>query len=174
MFGNFLRSNVWAAGVLMVLRLWLGWSWLTAGWGKVTGEFSAAGYLTRAVENPVMSNGEAVYPTYLKFLESFALPFADAFSFIVAWGELLVGLGLILGCFTTAAAFFGVVMNFAFLFAGTISTNPFMILVAIFILAAGANAGRIGLDRWVLPYLSNYFKEVFNIKPNKKVQYKYS
>ncbi|WP_218240491.1 hypothetical protein, partial [Pseudomonas sp. 2822-17] len=54
---------------------------------------------------------------------------------------------------TTAAAFFGIMMNFAFLFAGTISSNPWMALFTIFILAAGYNAGRIGGDRWVMPYL---------------------
>jgi thiosulfate dehydrogenase (quinone) large subunit len=153
---DFLRNNKVAAGILTVLRLYLGWSWLTAGWGKVTGDpFNAGGYLNGAVNNPVMSQGEVVYPTYLAFLEKFAIPNAELFSFMVAWGEVLVGLGLILGVLTTWAAFFGIVMNFAFMFAGTISTNPWMVLITIFILAAGYNAGRFGGDRWVMPYLKS-------------------
>lgn len=68
-------------------------------------------------------------------------------------GELLVGLGLILGCLTTAAALFGVVMNFSFLLAGTISHNPTDILMGLVIMFAGMNAGYYGLDRWVLPFL---------------------
>ncbi|MGO4886243.1 DoxX family protein [Anaerobacillus sp. MEB173] len=156
MFMNFLRENKYAAGILTFLRLYLGWAWLTAGWGKITGEpFSAAGYLGGAIANPVESHGAVVYPTYVAFLERFALPNAELFSFMVAWGEVLVGLGLILGVFTTAAAFFGVMMNFAFMFAGTISSNPLLVLISMFILAAGANAGRIGGDRWVLPYLKS-------------------
>ena len=153
---NFLRNNQIAAGLLAVLRVYLGWSWLSAGWKKVTGDpFNAGGYLNGAVNNPVVSNGEVVYPTYLAFLEKFAIPNAEIFSFMVAWGEVLVGLGLILGVLTTYAAFFGVVMNFAFMFAGTVSSNPWMILLSIFILVAGYNAGRFGGDRWVMPYLKN-------------------
>ncbi|PTL37946.1 DoxX family protein [Alkalicoccus saliphilus] len=150
MFMNFLRNNRIAAGILVFLRVYLGWAWLTAGWGKVTGGFDASGYLQGVVgSEEVLAN----YPWYHTFIEGFALPNADLFSFMVAWGEVLVGLGLILGIFTTAAAFFGITMNFAFLFAGTISTNPLLVLITIFILAAGANAGRFGGDRWVIPYL---------------------
>lgn len=57
-------------------------------------------------------------------------------------------------CLTTYAAFFGMVMNFAFLLAGTISSNPFDILLAIFIVVAGYNAGKFGLDRFVMPIIS--------------------
>ncbi|MFA9555937.1 DoxX family protein [Evansella sp. AB-rgal1] len=150
MFMNFLRNNIYAAGALTLLRIYLGWSWLTAGWGKVTGDFNAAGYLTGVVNNETVMN---TYPTYHAFIENFALPNAGVFSFMVAWGELLVGLGLIVGVLTTAAAFFGIMMNFAFMFAGTVSTNPWMVLITIFILAAGYNAGKFGGDRWVIPYI---------------------
>ncbi|ADU31281.1 DoxX family protein [Evansella cellulosilytica] len=150
MFMNFLRNNKIAAGILTVLRIYLGWSWLTAGWGKVTGGFDASGYLHGVVANETVA---ATYPTYHAFIENFALPYAGTFSFMVAWGELLVGLGLIIGVLTTAAAFFGIMMNFAFMFAGTISTNPWMTLITIFILAAGYNAGKFGGDRWVIPYI---------------------
>jgi thiosulfate dehydrogenase [quinone] large subunit len=37
--------------------------------------------------------------------------------------------------------------------AGTVSTNALCILLGVFIVAAGYNAGRIGLDRWVIPFL---------------------
>lgn len=151
MFMEFIRNNKIAAGILTLLRVYLGWSWMTAGWGKVTGEpFNAAGYLNGVVNNEMVAQQ---YPTYHAFIESFALPNAGVFSLMVAWGELLVGIGLLLGVLTTAAAFFGIMMNFAFMFAGTISSNPWMILLTIFILAAGYNAGRYGGDRWVLPYL---------------------
>ncbi|MCE7790867.1 DoxX family protein [Salipaludibacillus sp. CUR1] len=160
MFMDFLRNNKIAAGVLTVLRVYLGWQWLTAGWGKVTGEpFDASGYLTGVVNNEAVIEQ---YPTYHAFIESFALPNAGVFSFMVAWGEVLVGLGLILGVLTTAAAFFGIVMNFAFMFAGTISSNPWLVLLTIFILAAGYNAGKFGGDRWVIPYIRTViFKDKF-------------
>lgn len=166
MIMNFLRNNQIAAGLLAVLRVYIGWSWLSAGWGKVTGDepFSAAGFLNGAVANPVMSHGEVVYPTYVSFVESFVLPNAGLFSFMVAWGEVLVGLGLILGVLTTYAAFFALVMNFAFMFAGTVSSNPWMVLLTIFIVVAGANAGKFGGDRWVLPYLKGMLSKKGNAK----------
>lgn len=150
MFMNFLRNNIYAAGILTFIRIYLGWSWMTAGWTKVTGDFSAQGYLTGVVNNESVMEQ---YPTYHTFIENFALPNAGLFSFMVAWGELLVGIGLLIGVLTTAAAFFGIMMNFAFLFAGTISSNPWMVLLTIFILAAGYNAGKFGGDRWVIPYI---------------------
>ncbi|AOM83811.1 DoxX family protein [Salisediminibacterium beveridgei] len=157
MIMDFLRNNKVAAAVLTFLRVYIGWQWLTAGWGKITGEpFDASGYLNGVVANESV---QATYPTYHAFIENFALPNAGIFSFMVAWGEFLVGLGLILGVLTTAAIFFGVVMNFAFMFAGTISSNPWLVLLSIFILAAGHNAGKFGGDYWVVPYLrSKVFK----------------
>ncbi len=155
MFIKFLRENNIVAGILTIVRLYWGYMWTTAAIGKLTNGFDASGFLANAVANPVMGpDKEPVFGLYVKFLESVALPNADLFSTIIPIGELLVGLGLILGCLTTYAAFFGMVMNFSFLMAGTISHNPTDILMGVFICAAGLNAGKIGLDRWVMPYLS--------------------
>lgn len=150
MIMDFLRNNVIAAAILAIVRVYVGWQWLTAGWGKVTGDFNAGGFLNGAIANESV---QETYPTYHVFLENFALPNADLFSFMVAWGEVAVGLGLMLGVLTTAAAFFGITMNFAFLFAGTVSSNPFLILLTIFILVAGYNAGKFGGDRYVIPFI---------------------
>lgn len=155
---TFLRENKMAAGVLLFLRVYLGYNWMTAGWGKITSGFNAGGFLKAKVAEPVMGKGgDVVYPTYTAFLENVALPNADLFSFMVAWGEFLVGLGLILGVLTTLAAFFGLTMNFAFMFAGVVSSNPWMILLTFIILVAGANAGRYGGDRW-MPLVKEYIQ----------------
>jgi thiosulfate dehydrogenase [quinone] large subunit len=154
MFNNFLRENKVAAAILTVLRLYLGYEWLTAGFHKITGGFDASGFLKGAIANPVKGpDGSVVYATFVGFLKHFALPNAHVFNTIVPWGEFLVGLGLILGCLTTAAVFFALVMNFSYVMAGTVSSNPLDILLGVIILAAGFNAGRIGLDRWVIPFV---------------------
>lgn len=154
MFVPFLRENKIAAGILTIIRLFLGYSWLTSGWGKLTGGFDASGFLGNAVANPVKGpDGNIVYGWYVSFLEGFALPNIGLFNFFIPLGEFLVGLGLILGCFTTAAMFFGLMMNFSFFLAGTVSSNPTGIFLGTIILVAGANAGYYGLDRWVIPYL---------------------
>ncbi|WP_168120645.1 DoxX family protein [Paenibacillus sp. HB172176] len=154
---TWIRENRIAAGLLLVLRFYLGWKWLDAGWHKLTGGFDAAGFLKGAIEKPVADHatGDLIYPTFTAFLKHFALPNVKLFNILIPLGEFLIGVGLILGCLTAAAAFFGLLMNFMFLFAGTISTNPWMILLGLFIVVAGANAGKFGADFYVLPFLKN-------------------
>jgi len=168
MVANWLRGNKVAAWLLTVLRLYVGYTWITAGYHKLTGGFDAAGFLKGAIANPVKGpDGAVVFGWYVDFLKHFAMPNVDIFNTIVPVGEFLVGLGLILGCLTTAAMFFGLVMNFAYLFAGTISSNPMDILLGVFIVVAGYNAGRIGLDRWVIPFIRRTtFKENRTVKQN--------
>jgi thiosulfate dehydrogenase (quinone) large subunit len=168
MLFNWLRQNKVAAGLLTVLRLYVGYSWITAGFHKLTGGFDAAGFLKGAITNPVKGpDGAVVFGWYVSFLKHFALSNVDIFNTIIPLGEFLVGLGLILGCLTTAAMFFGLVMNFSYLFAGTISTNPMDILLGVIILAAGYNAGSIGLDRWVIPFIRRTtFKGNRTVKQN--------
>ena len=95
----------------------------------------------------------AVTGWYASFLENIVLPNAKLFAFLVAWGEVLVGLGLIVGLLTGIAAFFAGVMNVSFLFAGTLSTNPLLFVLATWLVLAWKNAGYYGLDRWALPLL---------------------
>ncbi|GIP34344.1 DoxX family protein [Paenibacillus sp. J2TS4] len=161
---KWLRENKYASVALLLLRVYLGWQWMTAGWGKIFGgqPFNAGGYLQGAVNNPVADKAtqELVYPTFTAFLEKFALPNVKLFNFMIPWGEFLVGLGLILGAVTTAAAFFGLLMNFMFLFAGTISTNPWMVLLGGLVFVAGANAGKWGVDYYLIPFVRNWFKKL--------------
>ncbi|MGG5252188.1 DoxX family protein [Neobacillus sp. SM06] len=163
---KWLRENTIASGILALLRLYLGYEWLTAGFHKITGGFDASGFLKGAVANPVKGpDGSIVYSTYVGFLKSFALPNSGIFNVLVPWGEFLVGLGLILGCLTTAAMFFALVMNFSYVMAGTVSSNPWDILIGMFIVFAGYNAGKFGLDRWVIPYIrKTVFKQDESIK----------
>jgi thiosulfate dehydrogenase (quinone) large subunit len=168
MFVNWLRGNKVAAGLLTVLRLYVGYSWITAGFHKLTGGFDAAGFLKGAIANPVKGpDGAVVFGWYVNFLKHFALSNVDIFNTIIPLGEFLVGLGLILGCLTTAAMFFGLLMNFSYLFAGTISTNPMDILLGVIISVAGYNAGRIGLDSWVIPFIrKTAYKRNQTVKQN--------
>lgn len=165
MFNSFLRESKTAAVILTILRLYLGYSWFTAGYHKLTGGFDASGFLKGAIANPVKGpDGAIVFPWYVNFLKHFALPNVDIFNIIVPWGETLIGLGLILGAFTTVAMFFGLLMNFSFFLAGTVSHNPRDIFLGFIILTAGYNAGRIGLDRWIVPF----FRRMFNKDPRPK------
>ncbi|WP_106768869.1 DoxX family protein [Paenibacillus faecalis] len=158
MFIQWLRENKVAMWLLTVIRIYIGYEWLVAGWHKLTGGFDAAGFLQGAIAN---STGEhpAVQGWWAAFLEHVAMPGVEFFNVLVPLGEFLVGLGLILGTFTTFAALMGLVMNAAFLLSGTVSTNVQMLLLEVLIIVAAANAGKIGLDRYVLPYLRKWFNK---------------
>ncbi|MFE0556477.1 DoxX family protein [Paenibacillus lautus] len=160
MFNNWLRTNKFAMWLLTIIRVYIGYEWLTAGWGKLTGGgFDAGGFLQGAIANAT-GDHPAVQGWWAAFLEHAALPGVKLFNFIIPLGEFLVGLGLILGTFTTFAALMGLVMNAAFLFSGTVSTNAQMLLLEVLIIVAAANAGKIGLDRWVLPYLRGLWNKM--------------
>lgn len=155
------KENHYLAIVLTLVRVYVGWNWLVAGWGKLAGEsaFDASGFIEGALANPVLENGsnQVLYPGYIWFLESVALPNVGLFNFLVTYGEFLVGVGLILGCFTPAAIFFGLVMNFTYLFSGMVSSNPWLILLSFILLITGAGAAKFGMDRLVIPRLSSRF-----------------
>ena len=163
MFIHFLKENRYVPFLLTVFRLYLGWEWLTAGWGKISsGKFDASGFMVGAVKN-MSGDHPSVQPWWGHFLNEFAIPYVDLFNVMVPWGEFLVGAALILGIFTSFSALMGLTMNFAYMFSGTTSTNPQMVLLGMFILVAGTNAGKIGLDRWIIPVLKKWiFKKAGN------------
>ena len=51
MIMEFIRNNKIVAGVLAIIRVYLGYAWLTAGWGKVVGGFDASGFIQGAIAN---------------------------------------------------------------------------------------------------------------------------
>jgi len=164
---NFLRTNKYAAIFLTLLRVYIGYDWMTHGYQKIkSGGFDASGFIQGAIAN---SGGEnpTVQGWWGTFLEKAALPNVELFNVLVPWGEFLVGLGLILGVFTTFSVLMGITMNFAFLFSGTVSTNAQLVLLQIFLLVAGYNAAQYGLDRYVLPFIKKTLK-----KENVKVKIK--
>lgn len=158
---NFLRNSRTASYILLVLRVYLGYEWLMAGVSKLTmkGGFHAEGLISGAIQQGSPDHPFA-YPWFQSFLKMMTDNGQDAsvFNFLVPWGEVFVGLGLIFGTFTLAAAFFGLVMNFTYLLSGMVSVNPTFIVIEFIILVAGANAGKIGLDNWIMPYLRSKVK----------------
>lgn len=157
--------------VLLFLRVYLGVGWFTSGLGKVMGGgFDASGFLQNAVQNPVVGpDGNPVYPWYTFLVENVFLSMTPAINVMIPWGELFVGLGLIVGGFTAYAAFFGLLMNFSFLFAGTVSVNPLYILIGVVILAAGYKAGILGLDRFIRPAMDKgAFRFLSHRRPERK------
>lgn len=78
----------------------------------------------------------------------------------MAYGEFLIGLGLILGAFTGMAAFFGGLMNWNFMMGGSASTNPLLFVCAVAMILGWKVAGYIGADYVLLRYIGTPWKGV--------------
>ncbi|MEK7519776.1 MAG: DoxX family membrane protein [Patescibacteria group bacterium] len=157
----FLFSDIRMAAVWLVARVYLGWEWFWAGWEKVinpawVGANAGAGvkgFLMGALQKTGGAHPDVSW-WYAWFVEHVALPYATTFSYMVAFGELFIGLGLFFGALTVWAAFFGAFLNMNFLWAGTVSVNPTWLLLAVLLLAAWRIAGRYGVDGAVKYYLN--------------------
>ncbi|PLR83638.1 Crp/Fnr family transcriptional regulator [Bacillus canaveralius] len=145
-----------AAIAWTIIRIWLGIQWIEAGWHKVADGFDAGGFMQGAIAK-AGGDHPMVAGWYANFLESVAIPNSGLFSFLVSWGEILVGLGLILGAATIPALIAGAFMNLNFMLAGTTSTNPVLYTVAFILLFAGSGSYYWGVDRLAIPYLKERF-----------------
>jgi len=141
-----------AAMFWTIVRIYLGIQWIEAGWHKITGGFDSSGFLKGAIAK-ASGDQPSVQGWYASFLEGFALPSSGLFNFLIPWGEFFVGLGLILGTFTTIALIAGAFMNLNFMMAGTTSINPVLYTLAVILLFVGPAAYRWGVDYFLLPRL---------------------
>jgi len=150
------------AGLLWLpLRIWLGYQWFVAGSHKisnpawvVTGD-ALKGFWTNAVKvSAETGKGPITFDWYRSFLQFMLDNQAYTwFAKLVAYGEVLIGIALILGIFTGIAAFFGGFMNFNFMLAGSASTNPLLFVIAVGLIMAWKVAGYFGADYYLLRFL---------------------
>lgn len=150
----------------LVVRIYVGWEWLSAGWDKINnpawvGDSSGAA-LTGFVQGALKKTAEFCPPApaachpdvqwwYASFLQDSVLANPALLANLVAWGELLVGIALILGFLVGVSAFFGAFMNMNFMLAGSVSMNPIFFTLAVLLMFAWRVAGYWGLDRFILP-----------------------
>jgi thiosulfate dehydrogenase (quinone) large subunit len=170
---RFLFQSSAASWLWLIVRLFVGYQFLTSGWGKLAGGkwldgsgSSILAYWQNAVNIPEAGKPLITYDWYRGFLQ-FMIDTNSApwFSYVIVFGELAVGLGLILGAFVGLAATGGLLLNGAFLLAGTTSTNPVLAMVGILLILAWKNAGYLGLDHYLLPALGTPWSQPKVEKP---------
>lgn len=155
---RFFQGSPASAPLWFVLRMNVGATWLLAGWEKITSPawgtsgvalhgFAAGALAKSSGANP------AVQGWYAWFLQHVVLNATGFFSFIITYGEFLVGVGILLGILTGIAAGFGVLMNLNYVLAGTVSINPILGMFGLFLVLSWRVCGWIGGDRWLLPAL---------------------
>lgn len=156
---RFLFNNPMSAWLWLVVRLYLGWEWIDAGWHKLTpawlsGGEALKGFWEKAVVIPEQGRPAIAFDWYRSFIqymldtESYTW-----FAKLVVYGEILIGVALILGAFVGISAFFGALLNWNFIMAGAASTNAVLFTLAILLMLAWKVAGYIGLDYYLLPLL---------------------
>ncbi|MEZ4680406.1 MAG: DoxX family membrane protein [Caldilineaceae bacterium] len=175
-FAQTLFSDPRAGWFWVIVRVWLGWQWIEASLHKVsdpawtqTGE-AVKGYWMNAVAIPEVGRPAISFDWYRSFLQM--MLDNEAYRYmapLIAFGELLVGIALILGAFTGIAAFFGALLNWNFMMAGSASSNPVLFALAIGIILAWKVAGYIGLDFFLLRFLGTPWRaappEKVSMKP---------
>ncbi|MDP9282702.1 MAG: DoxX family protein [Chloroflexota bacterium] len=175
---RFLFSDTRMAPVWLLIRIYVGWAWLEAGWHKVeavgAGNYIIDGsgilaFWTRIAAIPAAPAKPAItYDWYRGFIQLLIDNHAEVvMGKVIAFGETAVGIGLILGAFVGIAAVGGAFMNLNFMLAGSASTNPVMLLLGFLLVLAWKTAGYIGLDRFLLPLLGTPWRAKNDDKPSR-------
>lgn len=147
-------SAVW----LFLLRLTTGWLFFYSGITKILNpDWNAAGYLT---------NAKTFAGFYRVLAEPGILPFIN---FVNEWGQVLLGVSLILGIGVRLSSIFGAILMLLYYFPAAefpfvergFLVNEHIIYAAVLAFFATVRAGRYyGLERWCsnLPLCSKFPK----------------
>jgi thiosulfate dehydrogenase [quinone] large subunit len=155
-----LFSTTKFAWLFLLVRLFLGYEWIEASLHKIqdpkwvsTGE-ALKGFWVNAVKIPESGRPAITYDWYRGFLQFMLDNQAYTwFAKLVAYGEFLIGVALIVGAFVGIAAFFGAFLNWNFIMAGAASTNGMLFAIAVLLMLAWKVAGWYGADRYLLPLI---------------------
>jgi thiosulfate dehydrogenase (quinone) large subunit len=143
--------------VLLPLRLFLGITFIYAGIQKLTDpQFfnpAARGYIGKQMI--AFATGSPLHGLLIRFV-----PHAMLFGALVAYGEIAIGLGALLGLLFRPAAFFGILINVAFFLTATWHVYPYFYgsdIVFIFcwltlLISGPANTGLPSIDEWFVQH----------------------
>ena len=117
------ERNISVATLLLPLRLFLGISFIAAGWDKLSDptffDTSAPGYIGNQLA------GFASQSPLGGFLTAVAVPNATLFGAMVLAGELAIGFGTLLGLFSRTAAIFGCILSLTLWLTASWQVTPF-------------------------------------------------
>src|SRR5436190_16212866 len=159
---QFLFKHTQMSWFWLIVRVWVGWQWLEASWHKLgnpawmDGSGTAIrGFWEKALAGTSPGGDPAIaYGWFRSFIQLLVDHHAEGwFAKVIAFGELAVGVALILGALTGVAAAGGLLMSESYMLAGTAATSPILALLEILLIFAWKNAGYLGLDRFILPTL---------------------
>lgn len=155
-------SGPWAAYWILFMRLIVGGWFLHAGLDKIVVPFDGAGWMRFATEG-----GTPWVHAFLVWAANDPTLLAIT-NFMIPWGELLIGVGLIVGGLVRLASFFGVFLMLFFYLGGADWGHGFingnLLGLVLFITLMVFGAGRVwGLDE--------YLEDTALVRNNPKLRY---
>src|SRR5487761_1028333 len=111
---RFLFADTRLSWLWLIVRVYVGWRWLSAAIDKIQGPgwigpgagSALQGFVEGSIKGSLGTHAE-VQGWYATLLKDMVLPHVGVWTYVVTFGELACGLGLILGLFTGIAAFAG-------------------------------------------------------------------
>lgn len=160
-FAADLWNNTRWSWLWLILRLYLGYTWITSGLEKMSNPgwtqtgLALRGFWENAVKVPEPpAHALIAFEWYRSFLQwMLNIQAYTWFSKLIFIGELTIGILLVVGAFVGIASFAGAFLNWNFMMAGSASINPLMFVLTILLILAWKTAGWYGLDRWLLPLI---------------------
>lgn len=159
------RALAW---IWILPRLYVGYSFFDASTHKVTNPaWVETGEALKGFWLGVVSTKSTAYFDWYRSFIQFMLD-TQAYTWfgkLIAYSEMAIGIALILGAFTGLAAFGAGLMNWNFLMAGTVSSNPLLFAIGVLLILAWKTAGYWGADRFLLPLLGTPWKPAIHLTP---------
>jgi thiosulfate dehydrogenase (quinone) large subunit len=136
-------------GYLALVRILVGVLFLLVAWPKVSGRFLTGEVLPRQLLNGIQKDPLSWHRA---FIEGVVVPHGHFFSYLSAFGEISIGISLVVGCLVRISSLFGAFYNFNILFSvayaaggGTVNYNR--VLILLHLIFVSASAGRsLGID----------------------------
>jgi thiosulfate dehydrogenase [quinone] large subunit len=154
---HWLSTSRVAAFGWTAMRIWLGIQWIQAGMAKLWGaENSAFLHHSGSGVAGFATHGVATYTWWHSFLTGFVVPNSGWIGITISVAEFAIGVALVLGILTPAAALGGLFLNLTYMFSGTAGVNPVFMLFSVVLIAAWRTSGWIGVDGLLMGYRQNH------------------
>jgi thiosulfate dehydrogenase [quinone] large subunit len=150
----------------LIVRVFVGVQWLSASITKLnspawmqSGEALRL-FWTNSVAIPLAPASPVIYYDWVRDFIQFLLDQQSYvwFAKLIAIGEFMVGLALILGFMVGVTAFIGGFMHLGLLLEGSIGAAPVLLVLEVLLIIAWKTAGYYGLDRYFFNFIGAPWK----------------
>ncbi|GGA48822.1 DoxX family membrane protein [Paenibacillus physcomitrellae] len=132
-----------------LLRVVFGLMWFKSGYAKISGGFGVESLV------PVVAANADSPVWYKHFFAQVVGPYANVFDLVIPIGELLIGVGLVLGLLAVPAIVMSVFVNVNYILADMIFTYPAEIMLAVILLVGHKFSTAVSIERWLYPKWKN-------------------